>query len=892
MIAVGARIGPFSVIGTLGAGGMGQVYRARDSRLNREVAIKVLPPEFAADPESMARFSREAQLLAALSHPNIAVLYGLEETGGTSALVMELVEGQTLAHRIAAGPLPLDEAVAIARQIAEALEAAHDKGIVHRDLKPSNVKIDPQGKVKVLDFGLAKGVEPAPTAGVSPTESPTLVGDFTRTGVIMGTAAYMSPEQARGKTVDKRADIWAFGVLLYEMLTGRPMFLADTVAETLASVLRAEIDLTHLPIDTPQGIRRLIRRCLQRDPKQRLRDIGDARIELDAADDASPPAVLAAPAPARRSWLPWITAGALAIAVGGFAVAPYYREQPQPAAPVRFLVSPPEKVAFGVWLAVSPDGRHIAFPGTSPDGITRIWVRSLNSVDTRPIADAEAPGTITLFWSSDSRSVVFASAGKVKRIAIDGGPAQTLCDAPPVMLGGSWNAAGTILMGSNSGPIMRVSAAGGSASPVTVVERSKGEMFHSDPLFLPDGTHFLYFRHSSKPGEEGVYVASLEAKPAQQSLKRIVATDYSPAYAPPLGNGSNGQLLFLREGTLLAQPFDQKRLELMGEAVPVAQRIGVSVSRGFYSVSTNGVLAYREVGGPGFQIGWYDREGRTVRQALEDVDVVDIALSPDGSRIAYSREVEDGKRQIWILDTARRTSTRFSFAPESVRAPVWSPDGKYIAFSTTATHRMYMKEASGGGDAELLREADGATIMNDWSRDGRFLLFTLAKNSYDIWALSNPSGGGERKAFPVADTEFSELHGQISPDSRWVAYDSTETGKPDVFVQPFPPGEGRAGKWVVSSGGGLQPRWRADGREIFYLGADRSLMAVDIQTSTALQAGLPHRLFSIPGVTVADTVFKYDVTRDGKTFVMVSASPAAMSMPMTVVLNWQSAQKR
>jgi serine/threonine-protein kinase len=432
MIAVGERIGPFHVTGTLGAGGMGQVYRARDSRLNREVAIKVLPPKFAADPESMARFSREAQLLAALSHPNIAVLYGLEETGGASALIMELVEGQTLAHRIAAGPLALDEAVAIARQIAEALEAAHDKGIVHRDLKPSNVKIDPQGKVKVLDFGLAKAVEPAPAAGVSPSESPTLVGDFTRTDVIMGTAAYMSPEQARGKTVDKRADIWAFGVLLYEMLTGRPMFLADTVAETLASVLRAEIDLTHLPIDTPPGIRRLIRRCLQRDPKQRLRDIGDARIELDAADDASPPAVLRGLAPARRSWLPWIAAGALAIVAGGFAVAPYYREQPQPAAAVRFLVSPPEKVAFGLWLAVSPDGRHIAFPGTSPDGVTRIWVRSLNSVDTRPIADAEAPGTITLFWSSDSRSVVFASAGKVKRIAIDGGPAQTLCDAPPV----------------------------------------------------------------------------------------------------------------------------------------------------------------------------------------------------------------------------------------------------------------------------------------------------------------------------------------------------------------------------------------------------------------------------------------------------------------------------
>jgi hypothetical protein len=518
-------------------------------------------------------------------------------------------------------------------------------------------------------------------------------------------------------------------------------------------------------------------------------------------------------------------------------------------------------------------------------------VRSLDSLDAHPIAEAEGSLAITVFWSYDSRSVVFAYGGKVKRVAIDGGPAQTICEGLPVMLGGSWNAAGTILMGGNSGPIMRAPAAGGVASPVTVVDRSKNETFHSDPLFLPDGTHFLYFRHSAKPGEGGIFVGSLDAKPEQQSLKRIVATDYSPAYAPPVGNGSVGHLLFMREDTLFAQAFDQKRFELMGDAVLVAEHVGVSITRGFFSVSANDVLAYRQAGGPAYQISWYDRDGRAVRQAVEDADAADIALSPDGSRVAYSRG-QSGKRQVWILDIARRTSGPFSFAPENVRAPVWSPDGHYIAFGAIATGRIYMKEASGSGEAELLHQVDGSPIVNDWSRDGRFLLFTVAKNSFDIWALSDPRGGGARKAFPVAQSEFSELHGQVSPDSRWVAYDSNETGRPEVFVQPFPPGEGRTGKWVVSSAGGLQPRWRADGKELFYLGADRSLMAVDIQTNPVFQAALPHRLFAIPGVTVADTVFKYDVTRDGKTFALIGASLAAMSTPMTVVLNWENALKR
>jgi serine/threonine-protein kinase len=503
----------------LGEGGMGVVYRATDTKLNRDVAIKVLPDSFAADPDRLTRFTREAQVLASLNHPNIAAIYGVEDR----ALVLELVDGPTLAERTAAGPIPVDEALSIARQIAEALEYAHEKGIVHRDLKPANVKITPEGRVKVLDFGLAKAMASEVSAAGRPETSPTLTMRATMAGVILGTAAYMSPEQARGQEADKRADIWSYGVLVYEMLTGRKLFDAPTVSDSLAAVLRAELDWSALPADLPSNIRTLLRRCLERDPKRRLRDIWAARIELEqpATEQTAPAAVVA---PRKSPLVPWILAAVMTVVAAAVTVI-LVRQSP-PAAPLaRFDVLPPEKEGFSGWISVSPDGRNLGFTAIGADGVQRVWVRPIESLQARLLPGTG--GTATFFWSPDSRYLVLQSAGKLKKIDVSGGPPETLCDAMGVLMGGSWKPDGVILLGGLNGSILRVSAAGGAASPVTKVERGRDEVSHTDPIFLPDGRHFLYLRRSRRAENAGIYVGSIDVKPEQQSLKRIQAADFT-----------------------------------------------------------------------------------------------------------------------------------------------------------------------------------------------------------------------------------------------------------------------------------------------------------------------------------------------------------------------------
>jgi eukaryotic-like serine/threonine-protein kinase len=866
----GDRLGPYEVVELIGRGGMGEVYRATDTRLQREVAVKVSAERFTE------RFEREARAVAALNHPNIGTLYDV----GPNYLVMELVEGETLAERIQQGPIPLEEALAIARQITEALEVAHERGIVHRDLKPANIKITPDGRVKVLDFGLAKMAEPAPQPDSDPEHSPTLTLEAaTELGVIMGTAGYMAPEQARGKAVDKRADIWAFGVVLYEMVTGKRLFQGEDLTETLAIVVKEQPDFERLPAN----VRKLARNCLEKDPKRRLRDIGDAWRLLEDTSGA--------PSLASTRTLRWIIVAVLLISAGAALAFVHFRGSLVPPPLVRFMVAPPEGGDFGPWLALSPDGRRLAFPARDAHGISRVWVRPLDSLELRPLEGTDGANLNDLFWSSDSRFLVFQSAHKVKKVDIAGGPPQNLCDADNVILGGSWNDEGVILFGNNIGPILRVSSAGGKPSPVTRLEPGREETFHSDPIFLPDGRHFLYFRHSTRAENQGVFAGSLDAKPGEQNLRRIQAAEFSPGFAPPRQPGSFGHLLFLRDGLLMAQAFNVRRLEMVGEAVPIAEQIGTSLTRASFSVSAAGTLAYRRDQGSIKEFTWYDREGHMLDHVGEPGEYDDVALSPDGTQLAYSRPTQGADRQIWILDLVHSSQRRLTFVQGGVWSPAWSPDGRYLAFSAFQGDGLYVEDLGNSGDPTAVFQPDGSGAVNQWSPDGRFLIFTLGARGYHVFALPNPLGGGDRRALPLTNSRFNEAHGQVSPDSRWVAYNSNESGRSEVYVRPFPPVDGRSGKSLVSSNGGTQPRWRSDGKELYYVSLDQRIMAADVNAGPVFEFATPHALFAAPA-NARMVLYQYDVTRGGKKFLVAVPFKGAVSLPITVTLNWEATLKK
>jgi serine/threonine protein kinase/Tol biopolymer transport system component len=907
-LSPGTRLGPYEISAPLGAGGMGEVYRARDSKLGREVAIKVLPDAFSRDAERMVRFEREAQVLASLNHPNIATIYGLEESSDVRALVMELVEGVTLAERIAQAPIPVREALRLAQQMAEGLEYAHEKGIVHRDLKPANVKVTPDGTVKLLDFGLAKAVE-EPTPQGNPSISPTVTMQGTRAGVILGTAAYMSPEQASGKLVDRRSDIWSFGVVLWEMLTGRKLFTGETISHTLADVLRAPIDFDQLPRAAPVPIRNLLRRCLDRDARSRLRDIGEARVAIQQylknPDGEDEPAL--APSRFRRAWL-WQCATAVFLLMAAALAFVYFGQRPPIPQVVRFEIGPPQNSEFTCCLSVSPNGRQIAFTARKyTDARPSLWIRSLDSIEAKAIYQnfTGGPGAPHPFWSPDSRFVAFNADGKLRRVEVSGGSPQTICDSTPEFTGGTWNQQGVIIIGGSAG-LMRVSAAGGEPSPLTVLDTLRHETGHTGPDFLPDGRHFIYLRRS-RDGS-GIYLGSLEDKPAQQDTGQLLATNL-PAVFVAAPSTRRGHILFLREGKLMAQTFDAGKLALSGEAIAAGDLVGVSNGRGIFAASATGTLIYRN--GASSQAGnrrlkWLNRQGKVISQLGDLADYNGPpALSPDGQHVASVRG-SISPPDIWLIDS-RGVASRFTFDPAADSYPLWSPDGSRIIFSSNrgGHYDLYQRPSNGIGEDALVFKSDADKSPTGWSRDGRFLIFSVIdpKTGRDLWLLPDPlKQQAGRRPVPWLQTEFYEGFGAFSPDMRWIAYVSNESGPYQVYVRPFVSaqpvgssvGNPPAGKWQVSKDGAALalPHWRADGKELFFEGQQfRDLMAAEMKLSPEFRSATPQLLFRLPVGTVG-----WDVSADGKRFLAtvreaVGGDSATPPESINVVLNWTAGLK-
>jgi len=875
-LPVGERLGPYEILAPIGAGGMGDVYSARDTRLHRDVAIKVSQDRFTE------RFELEARAIAALNHPNVCHLYDVE----ANYLVMELVDGPTLAERLKQGAIPLEEALNIARQIADALEAAHEKGIVHRDLKPGNIKIRPDGTVKVLDFGLAKvGGTPA----VQGEHSPTLTVGPTEGGMILGTAGYMSPEQAKGKPVDQRADIYAFGVVLYEMLTGERLHHGETTTEILASVIREEPPWDKVPVQ----LRRLLRRCLEKDPNKRLRHIGDV---MALVDDAPVATISVAGQPtASNRWL-WPMAGALAAAVLVAAVFAFLYLRPKPAlatAVQRFEIALPEQLdGQHSALSVSPDGTRVVFSNMKEGSTNRLWVRRLDSVESQPLNGTEGAEGVP-FWSPDSRFIAFTSQGKLKKIEAAGGPAQTLADATGVY-GGFWTADGRIVFSSEKAlsfhDLREVSTAGGVATPF------QNALHVFAPVLLPDGRHFIYLYETGN-SSTGIFVGSLDAKPAQ-SARRLLPDDSDVVYAPSQ-DPNLGYLLFVRSrsaagtvvGALMAQPFDVRKLELVGEPVPIAQR--VSAFAGF-SVSQTGVLAYRSADAAPSQLTWFDRQGKVLGTLGETGEYTGIAISPDGMRVAVNRTEPQTGEDIWLYELARGVNTRLTFQGGSY--PVWSPDGSRIVFESTRGSRgdLYEKLSNGGGGDELLFKSEENKAPVAWSPDGRFLFFVTDGVPLRSWVLSLDSQGhaaGKPYLFLTGG-----VAGWFSHDMRWVTYLSDESGRYEVYVRPFDPNSANgsppgAGKWQVSTVGGRGPRWNANGKELIYLASEGAFMGVDVIANPMFQSGPPRVLFKPKGLGSTATT-SWDVSPDGKKFLLPIAVPVNAEAPYTIVLNWTSLLKK
>jgi serine/threonine protein kinase/Tol biopolymer transport system component len=892
-LSVGTHVGPYQIVSTLGAGGMGDVYRARDPRLGRDVAIKALPDSVAADPDRIARFQREAQILASLNHPHIAALYGLEEIDGSRYLILELVEGATLADRLRTGPLPLHEALTIARQVADGLQAAHEKGIVHRDLKPANIGLTPEGQVKVLDFGLAKALEPPLPGNVA--DSPTVTTAGTRFGVVLGTAAYMSPDQARGLPIDKRTDIWAFGCVLYEMLTGRRAFSGKTTSDVIAAVLEREPDWSSTPHATPTRIDWLLRRCLEKDPKRRLHDIADAGIEIDEAlsrpSGSAEPAGRSLAAAKTRERLAWGVAAAVVIALAVILSinrnAARDRTAPESARYSTSIVLPDDVHLAGGSppgrFALSPNGRHLALIASDSTGRSMLYVRPLNSRVAHPLEGTA--GAAFPFWSQDSRFIAFLAENKLKKVEATGGEVVTLADAT-FGATGAWNRDDVILFTpKGNSPLFRLSASSGSPIEATSLDPASGDVQHSFPFFLPDGRHFLFFVVGTKAGQtvpRGVYAGSLDEKGPG---KLIVEGASNAKYA-------NGHLVYLHAGALLAQPFDVDRLELQGQPVPVVEGVQtssqvVSEVTGAFTLSETGILAYQTGSLVRSQLTWFDRRGTRLGTLGDPDDYIDVALSPDDSRVATSvLDVQRGTRDIWTFQVKRGLGERFTFEAGDDFAPNWSqPGGDRIFFSSLrqGSIHLYEKAASGSAPESLLLQDDLGKFNPRPSRDGRFLIYVAGGGIIgrsDIWVLPM---SGERKAFPFIETRFPESQPQFSPDGRWVAFMSAKSDRREVYVTSFPD---RTSEVRVSTAGGSLPRWSRDGKEIFYVAQDGTLTVTMVDGHTLpFEVGPARQLFTIHPRPARLDAYPYDVTADGQR-ILVNTFIEEVAPPIALIVNW------
>jgi serine/threonine-protein kinase len=881
---IGTTLAHFKITGKLGEGGMGEVYRAEDTKLGREVAIKVLPEAFTQDPERLARFEREAQLLASLNHPNIGAIYGLEEADDKRFLVLELIDGDTLQELIRKG-VPLERALEMAAQVAGALEEAHEQGIVHRDLKPANVKVTPNGTVKVLDFGLAKAWAPDPS-DPRISASPTLTAQMTQAGVILGTAAYMSPEQARGQEVDKRADIWSFGVMVFEMLSGEELFAGDTVTDTLAAVVRAEPDFAGLPKSTPGSARRVLERCLEKDPNLRLRDIGEARIALEGAEPeelSEAPAETIAATPAKFAWLPWVVA-AVAVVAGLLAVTGIFPRRSEPTRDVvRFQVEmAPDLDLFlpvGPHLAFSPDGRTVAFVG-SQEGREALFARDLESLEAREYSGTD--GARGPFFSPDGEWIGYFEGDALRKVSIRGGAPLTLAEDAENARGANWSEDGFIYYAPNTTTgIWKVPAEGGVSEEVTIPSTEEPvERSHRWPQALPDGRSILM---TVQPMGVSFDEANLEIFDLETGERTVVHRGGSMGRVLPTGH-----LVFVREATLYAAPFDMDRREVLRSPAPVIEDVAYGSGHGgaWVVTSEEGTLL-QVAGGESFEIPL-----DFLRVGVDGSEEVlsgsrsayrNPRMSPDGSAVLYDVSLEGAAPDIWSLDLERDVATRLTFSEAPDFAAVWSPDGGSFAFSSRRSGQanVWLKSAEGTRDAEPLFESSNFQLPSSWHPNGRQLLIheNNSQSGMDLLILDVET----KEIEPYLDTEFGEESGDFSPDGRWVAYESDESGEAEVYVRPFPL---EAGKWRISSAGGYDPVWAPDGRTIYYRGSDNKVYGVSVAVDGSdLSVGSARALFDDRYEDYRGR--SYDIGPDGSFLFMQGEGAAVEKRDFpTVVFNW------
>lgn len=878
MPAAGDRLGRYEIENSLGAGGMGEVFRARDTRLNRTVALKVSKTRFSE------RFEREARAIAALNHPNICQLYDVSHHGGVDFLVMEYLEGETLSTRLKKGPLPLEQVIGYGMEIAAALDLAHREGVTHRDLKPGNIMLTKPG-AKLLDFGLAKWKHSTSVPEVPLSQIPTQTAPLTAPGTILGTLPYMAPEQLEGKEADARSDIFALGAVLYEMATGKRAFGASSQASLMAEILQSDPPpIRSLQPMMPAPLERLVRTCLAKDPDQRVQSAHDVKLELEWVRESPLEAQNSfAPAGSRRT-LSWALLGATVLALALFA---WLRGAGARSAaevnPVRFEVPLPKGASrFTSTFPFSPDSRKLAFAAAGADGISRIWIRDLDSLEAHVLTGTESAGAL-LIWSPDSREIAFESGGKLLKIDISGGFPKTLCTLDRVVLSGAWSKEGVILFGGVGGPVMQLPADGGVPMAVTSLDTEHGDVAHLNPYFLPDGRHFLYVRESNTSRD--ISVASLDAKPSEQDSRRLIQGAFGPMYIPSTGSGP-GQLLFVRGTTLTAQRFDPGRLTLSGEPIRALDApVDHLTDSCLCSIASNGMLAYRSPANLQTQLTWFDERGNRLATVGPPGSYESLALSPDGSRALVSAREAVSNPSLWVFDTSRdNAGTPLTSDPATAygNGGAWSPDGRSIIFNvghSGAVPDLYRRTLDGAGDGTLLLHSARVKHSLSWSSDD-FLLFNVLGKGFELWALPVKEPAN---AVPLLQGGPSYVNAQFSPDGRWIAYASNESSRAEIYVRSFSKGRlGEGGR--ISRNGGAGPKWGRDGK-LYYLGLEGKLMALKLSLGSGVEAGPASELFAAPRTA------EWAPAPDGKKFLFLVPQPH-QDTPLTLVLNWQAGLKQ